>query len=215
MFCSFLIMLCSFLISFGCQHIFMHFFALVFITFAIDTDLSFKFLVFVFALCERLFLLVIMINCSHSQRQIRVRVDMPMGELVTRYLVWQQGSCASCLTWCQSSWWPLSHMTVGPHKQLLTPDGRVFSQMIIPWSVCSPFFRSQPCLTAGDSTGTNHSKRVVAINQCHLAQPDAPVFFFWNSPHITPVQLDPSGGVVGINGLFICCQVPIRSVDYV
>ena len=104
MFCSVLIMLCSFLIAFGCQHIFRHFFCfgVLFITFAIDTDLSFKFLVFVFALCERLFLVVIMINCSHSQRQIRVRVDMPMGELV-----WQQGSCASCLTWCQSSWWPL------------------------------------------------------------------------------------------------------------
>ena len=34
-------------------------------------------------------------------------------------------------------------------------------------------------------------------------------FFFWNSPLITPVQLDPTGGVVGINCLFVCCQVPI------
>ena len=117
-------------------------------------------------------------------------------------LVWQQGWYAYCVTWCQSSWWPLSHMTVGPHKQLFTPDRRVFSQMMIPWVSLLTILQKP---ATPHSRGFHRCQRVVVMNQ--LAQLGAPVFF-WNSPLITPVLLDPSGGVVGINYLFVGRNMP-------
>ena len=112
--------------------------------------------------------------------------------------------------WCQSSWWPLSHMIVGPHKQLFTPDRKVFSQMMIPWASLLTILQKPAMPHSRRFDRCQPLERVVAMNQCHLAQQGAPVFFFfWNSPLITPVQLDPTGGVVGINCLFVCCQVTI------
>ena len=112
--------------------------------------------------------------------------------------------------WCQSSWQPLRHMTVEPHKQLFTWDRRVFSQMMIPWVSLLTILPKPAFPHCRGFDRCQLLKRVVAMNQCHLAQPGAPVFFFWNSPLITPVQLAPSGRVVGINYLFVCWQVPIR-----
>ena len=100
--------------------------------------------------------------------------------------------------------WLLSYTS-----SFLLETGEFSVRWWFPGSVCSPFFRSQPSLTAGDLTGANYSKEfwpwtnVIWLSQVHQ-------FFFWNSPLITPVQLDPSGGVVGINCLFVCWQVPIR-----
>ena len=80
-------------------------------------------------------------------------------------------------------------------------------------------------------TDANHSKElwpwtnVIWLSKVHQ-------FFFWHnfylvkrvkfgvsrhflenpSPLITPVQLDPTGGVVGINCLFVCCQVTIPPI---
>ena len=100
--------------------------------------------------------------------------------------------------------WLLSHTS-----SFLLETGEFSVRWWFPGSVCSPFFWSQPSLTAEHLTGANYSKElwpwtnVIWLSQVHQ-------FFFWNSPLITPVQLDPSGGVVGINCLFVCWQVPIR-----
>ena len=101
--------------------------------------------------------------------------------------------------------WLLGHTSSFLHQ-----TGKFSVRWWFPGPVCLPFFRSQPCLTAGDSTDANHSKELWPwTNVIWLSKVHQFFFFFWNSPLITPVQLDPTGGVVGINCLFVCCQVTI------
>ena len=52
-------------------------------------------------------------------------IYMPMGELVTMATGLAAGVMCFCLTWCQSSCWAT--------QSALTPDRRIFSQMMIPW----------------------------------------------------------------------------------